>query len=79
VYIGDLRRFLTAAASKLRPRGLFAFSFETTDSSDYALLEAERFAHRPEYISQSQAWPIRRRKGNGQLKFDLTRKVPRLE
>jgi predicted TPR repeat methyltransferase len=52
VYIGDLHRLLTAAASKLMLGGLFAFSVETTEIADYLLLASGRFAHRPGYIGR---------------------------
>jgi predicted TPR repeat methyltransferase len=53
VYIGDLQFLLAHAAKKLAPEGIFAFSVEITEKTNYVLLSSGRFAHRPDYIRQT--------------------------
>ena len=55
IYIGDLEVLMVEAAAALQPGGLFAFSIETTDESDYRLLPSGRFAHHPGYIERMTA------------------------
>jgi predicted TPR repeat methyltransferase len=55
IYIGDLGALMGEVATALQPGGLFAFSIETTDESDYSLLPSGRFAHRPGYIERLTA------------------------
>jgi predicted TPR repeat methyltransferase len=51
IYIGDLTHLAIAAATALRPGGLFAFSIEVTDAG-YRFLTSGRFAHAPLYIRE---------------------------
>ncbi len=50
VYLGDLAPLFSAAASGLKPGGLFALSIETQAAGGFALLPSGRFAHAPAYI-----------------------------
>lgn len=50
VYIGDLEALFAAAATRLSPGGVFAFSYETQEGAGYRLHHAGRFAHAPSYI-----------------------------
>ena len=53
VYFGDLAGLFEAVASRLDGGGIFAFSFETGQDSDYALLASGRFAHDPGYVERT--------------------------
>ncbi len=53
VYVGDLAPIFAAVANILRPRGLFAFSIQRTDTADYALGPERRFSHRVAYAEQA--------------------------
>ena len=53
VYFGDLVGLFEAVASRLDGGGIFAFSFETGQDSDYALLASGRFAHDPGYVERT--------------------------
>ena len=55
IYIGDLEALAVKVAAALQPGGLFAFSIETTNDSDYRLLPSGRFAHRSGYIERMTA------------------------
>lgn len=50
VYFGDLAPLFAVAASRLEPGGVFAFSYETGEGSDYTLLASGRFAHDTRYV-----------------------------
>ena len=50
VYFGNLTPLLLAAATALRPGGLFAFSTELWTGEGYRLLPSGRFSHAPEYV-----------------------------
>jgi predicted TPR repeat methyltransferase len=52
IYLGDLTPVFAAVARLLRPRGLFAFSLETTDRGDYVLQAHRRYAQSPAYIQR---------------------------
>lgn len=52
VYFGDLSELIAAAARALKPGGRFAFSIETVEAGDYALLRSGRFAQSPAYIER---------------------------
>ncbi len=52
VYFGDLTPLFAAAAARLAPGGVFAFSFETGRHEDYTLLPSGRFAHDPAYVER---------------------------
>jgi predicted TPR repeat methyltransferase len=61
IYFGDLTAFFAAAAERLVPGGVFAFSFETGEHDDYTLLPCGRFAHDPTYVeglSEARFTPI---------------------
>jgi predicted TPR repeat methyltransferase len=51
IYIGDLGELFAAAAARLRPGGLFAFSIETQQQR-YVLRRTRRYAHSLEYIRE---------------------------
>ncbi|WP_158807536.1 methyltransferase domain-containing protein [Beijerinckia sp. L45] len=46
IYVGALDALLVRVANALTPCGLFAFTIETSDEADLALLPSGRFAHR---------------------------------
>jgi len=50
IYFGDLIPLFAAAATALRPTGLFAFSTELWTGEGYRLLPSGRFAHPPQYV-----------------------------
>jgi predicted TPR repeat methyltransferase len=50
IYFGDLAPLFAAAATALRPTGLFAFSTELCAGEGYRLLPSGRFAHPPQYV-----------------------------
>jgi len=50
IYVGELSRVFNAAFKALRPGGLFAFTLETTNQSDYVLGRSRRYAHSSAYI-----------------------------
>lgn len=52
IYIGDLRETFEVAATSLRPGGLFAFTIETIDSSDYVLRATRRYAQSLAYVQR---------------------------
>ena len=45
IYVGDPEALVAAVAQSLVPGGLFAFTIETSDGADLALLPSGRFAH----------------------------------
>jgi predicted TPR repeat methyltransferase len=51
VYQGALERLFYLLASRLKPKGLFAFSVEVSDDADYIMQPSGRFAHHPRYIT----------------------------
>jgi predicted TPR repeat methyltransferase len=56
VYLGDLVPVMSAAATCLRPGGLFAFTCERADQPDGFLLhEGRRFAHAPAHVETALA------------------------
>lgn len=50
IYFGDLGPLIEAAAARLKPGGLFAFSYETDPRADYALRPSGRFSHSNAYL-----------------------------
>lgn len=50
IYFGDLAPLFAAAAARLSPDGVLAFSHETDDCASYRLRHCGRFAHAPAYI-----------------------------
>jgi len=50
VYLGDLARLFTTAATALRPGGVFLLSVEATTDADYRLRHTQRFAHSLPYL-----------------------------
>jgi predicted TPR repeat methyltransferase len=50
IYFGDLKRLFAAAAARLVPGGLFAFSVERGAGTDVTLRDSLRFAHSAEYV-----------------------------
>ena len=50
IYVGDLAAVYAAVARVLAPRGLFAFSVEGLDGSDYKLQPTGRYAQSPDYL-----------------------------
>lgn len=53
IYIGDLEPILSAAASALRPGGLFGFSIESCPDDDrYVLNDTRRYAHGMGYVER---------------------------
>jgi len=53
IYVGSLEKVFSLVAERLNPRGLFAFSTETNESSeDYRLRQSGRYAHATFYIQQ---------------------------
>jgi predicted TPR repeat methyltransferase len=50
VYFGDLARLFAAAASALKPGGLFACSTEWQAAGGYRVQPSGRFAHAPAYV-----------------------------
>lgn len=56
VYLGDLRPVMAAAATVLRPGGLFVFTCERADQPDGFLLhEGRRFAHTETHVREALA------------------------
>ena len=55
IYVGTLEPTFEAAAASLKPGGLLAFSIETSDGEDVALLSTLRYAHAPAYIERLAA------------------------
>lgn len=54
IYVGELTSVFDAAATALRPGGLFAFSVEvatTEEGEGYALRSSGRYAHAPVYVA----------------------------
>ena len=57
-YLGDARPFLTAAAARLAPGGLFAFSTETLPAigpEGWRVTPHHRFAHAPDWLDAELA------------------------
>jgi predicted TPR repeat methyltransferase len=52
IYFGDLMPLFAAAASRLEPGGIFAFSYETGEDDDYKLLASGRFAHDARHVEK---------------------------
>jgi predicted TPR repeat methyltransferase len=50
IYFGDLAPLFAAAATALKPAGLFAFSTELLTGEGYRLQPSGRFAHAPSYL-----------------------------
>ncbi len=50
VYIGDLAPVFRAALAAIRPDGLFAFSVQRTDDTDFILGAECRYSHRADYV-----------------------------
>ncbi len=50
IYFGDLKRLFAAAAARLVPGGLFAFSVERGAGADVTLRDSLRFAHSADYV-----------------------------
>jgi predicted TPR repeat methyltransferase len=50
IYFGDLTALFQAAASALKPEGLFAFSTELWTGEGFKLLPSGRFSHSPKYV-----------------------------
>lgn len=55
VYIGDLAEIFSRVRQALRPGGLFAFSVEASDGSDFVLRPSRRYAHSAAYIEHLAA------------------------
>lgn len=55
VYCGDLDAIFAAAASALRPGGLFAFNTEMSVDKDYEMTDSGRFAQSKAYIDKLAA------------------------
>ena len=51
IYFGDLAHVFFAAARRLAPGGLFAFSVEQTDDADWRIRPSLRYAHHANYIA----------------------------
>ncbi|SME88115.1 Predicted methyltransferase, contains TPR repeat [Tistlia consotensis] len=51
VYLGDLAPLFRAAASALRPGGLFAFTLERDESEAFRLQPSQRYAHHPASVA----------------------------
>jgi predicted TPR repeat methyltransferase len=51
VYLGDLQPVLVAAAARLAPGGLIAFTLERSGEPGFALGERQRFAHHPGHVA----------------------------
>jgi predicted TPR repeat methyltransferase len=52
VYFGDLSALMAAAAHALNHGGWFAFSIETAEGGDHAVLPSGRFAHAVAYVEK---------------------------
>jgi predicted TPR repeat methyltransferase len=52
VYFGDLTELFSAAATRLEPGGVFAFSHETATGDHYKLQHSGRFAHAAAYVDK---------------------------
>ena len=52
VYFGDLAPLMAAAARAVRSNGWFAFSIETVETGEHAVLPSGRFAHSLAYIAK---------------------------
>ncbi len=52
VYLGDLTPLFNAAATALRPGGIFMFSVESTADADFLLRPTQRFAHSKAYLQR---------------------------
>ena len=50
IYFGNLTSLFAAAATALRPAGLFALSTESWSGEGYRLFPSGRFAHGPQYV-----------------------------
>ncbi len=51
IYFGDLAHVFSAAARRLAPGGLFAFSVEQTSDADWRIRQSLRYAHHANYIA----------------------------
>lgn len=80
IYFGDLTSLFAAAATALKPAGLFAFSTELWTGGGYRLLPSGRFAHEPGYVQLLaagkftevfQAATTIRQEGTGRLSGNL--------
>jgi predicted TPR repeat methyltransferase len=52
VYFGDLSSLMSAAARDVKSNGCFAFSIETVETGEHAVLPSGRFAHSLSYIAK---------------------------
>lgn len=60
-YLGDLKLIFQKCFHAARPKGLFLFSVEDSDSDSFELKETGRFGHSPEYIlnlCQKTGWTL---------------------
>jgi predicted TPR repeat methyltransferase len=55
VYVGDLSDVFTGMRAVLRPGGLFAFSVEVADGTDFILQPSHRYAHSIDYLRRLAA------------------------
>ena len=55
IYFGDLNRIVAAAARRLKPDGVFAFSVERGDPPPFHLTDTGRYEHHPDHVLQVAA------------------------
>jgi predicted TPR repeat methyltransferase len=55
VYFGDLLPVATAAARRLKPGGLFAFTTERGESYPFRLADSGRYTHHPDHVREVAA------------------------
>ncbi|HEX4106098.1 MAG TPA: PqqD family peptide modification chaperone [Rhizomicrobium sp.] len=55
IYFGDLGKIVTAAARRLKPGGLFAFSMERGNRFPFHLTDTGRYTHHPDHVREVAA------------------------
>jgi predicted TPR repeat methyltransferase len=55
IYFGDLTRIAAAAAHRLRPNGVFAFTLERGQRPPFHLTDTGRYEHHPDHVQQVAA------------------------
>lgn len=55
IYFGDLSLIVAAAARRLKPGGLFAFSMERGDRFPFHLTDTGRYTHHPDHVREAAA------------------------
>ncbi len=53
IYFGDLHEIVAAAASRLKPDGIFALSMERGERYPFQLTDTGRYAHHPDHVREA--------------------------